>query len=133
MNREYRCPKCKAMLNPDRSVILTATHGDICVLIGFHPQPGNYEVYLPPGVRAKKGSKWDFACPVCQASLTAEEADNLCELELCMEGKTLRLFFSRIAGEQATFVVREDDLKEKHGADLLQYDPLWAQLKYIRY
>jgi len=66
MSKDYFCPKCKAMLNPDRSVILTAAHGDTRALIGFHPQPGNYEVCLPPGVRAEKDSRWDFFCPVCQ-------------------------------------------------------------------
>lgn len=133
MNREYHCPRCKAMLNPDRSVILTASCGEVRVLVGFHHEPGNYEVYLPSGTHAEAGTKWDFACPVCRASLTAEADDNLCELELRTEQQTLKLFFSRIAGEQATFVVREDKLEESHGEDAVQYDPLWAQLKYIRY
>jgi hypothetical protein len=133
MSKDYCCPSCGAVLNPDRSVILTAVHGDIRVLIGFHPEPGNYEVYLPTGVRAEEGSKWGFSCPVCRADLTAEENVDLCELLMREEDRESRLLFSRIAGEQATFVVREDRLEETHGTDAAEYDPLWAQLKYIRY
>ena len=133
MSWDYCCPRCKTALNPDRSVILAAAHGDTRVLIGFHPKPGNYEVYLPPNVRTEEGSRWDFYCPVCQANLTAAEDDNLCELELWADKKPLRLFFSRVAGEHATFVVHEDTLSEKHGDDSVHYDPLWAHLKYIRY
>jgi hypothetical protein len=132
MSKDYCCPRCEAVLNPDRSVILTATLGDIRILIGFHPEPGNYEIYLPPGFHAVPGSRWDFSCPVCQASLTAEEDPNLCRLVLREDGEESRLLFSRIAGQQATFVVREDRVEEAHGADTVHYDPLWAQLKYIR-
>jgi len=49
-----------------------------------------------------------------------------------VDNKALRLFFSRITGEQATFVIREDSLEEKHGTESPRYDSLWAQLKYIR-
>ena len=132
MSRDYCCPACRAVLNPDRSVILTAVHGDTRVLIGFHPEPGNYEIYLPTGVRAEDGSCWDFYCPACQASLKAAVTDDLCQLILREDGRVSYLFFSRIAGEQATFIVREDRVAETHGEHSVRYDPLWAQLKYIR-
>jgi len=132
MSRDYHCPMCQAALNPDRSVILLATHDDTRALIGFHPQPGQYEIFLPPGVQADAGSRWNFACPVCQADLTAEENKDLCQLELWADGERSRLLFSRVAGEQATFVMRDGELEE-HGSDALIYGPLLAQMKYIRY
>ncbi|MBD3221289.1 hypothetical protein GF314_08590 [bacterium] len=132
MSKDYRCPRCEAVLNPDRSVILVAAHGPTRALIGFHPEPGNYEVYLPPGVAAEQGSRWDFSCPLCHADLAAAENEDLCELELREDDATSRLLFSRIAGEQATFVLREDHVEQAHGSDAVRFDPIWAQLKYIR-
>jgi hypothetical protein len=104
MRTDYCCPKCQALLNPDRSIILTAAHADTRVLIGFQPQPGNYEVYLPSGVSAEAGTQWEYSCPVCQAALTAEEDTNLCHLEMRVGDEVRKLLFSRIAGEQATFI-----------------------------
>jgi hypothetical protein len=120
------------MLNPDRSVILTAAHAGTRVLIGLHPQPGKYEVYLPPNTETGDGTKWDFGCPVCQDNLATEEDANLCELELWVDEKPLRILFSSIAGEHATFVVRHDTVEEKHGKDAARYSKLWSKNKFIR-
>jgi len=131
MSRSYHCPACQAALDPDRSVILLAHHGDTHALVGFHPQPGEYEVYLPTGLSVEAGSRWDFACPVCQASLSLPECPDLCGLELRQDGLSLRLLFSCIAGEQATFVVRDDGM-DVHGEDAVRYGTLVAQLKYLK-
>ena len=133
MSKDYRCPRCEATLNPDRSVILIAVHAETRALVGFHPEPGNYEVYLPPGVQVEKGSRWLFSCPLCHADLTAEENEDLCQLVLADGEETARVLFSRIAGEQATFLVGGDRVQATHGPDTDRFDPLWAQLKYIRY
>lgn len=133
MSKDYRCPRCEATLNPDRSVILVAAHAETRALIGFHPEPGNYEVYLPPGIQVEEGSRWLFSCPLCQADLTAAENEDLCHLQVVEGETTSRVLFSRIAGEQATFIVGEDRVEQTHGDDSVRFDPLWAQLKYIRY
>ena len=82
--------------------------------------------------RSMSVATYSIVRPVCRASIVAAEHENFCCLELREGGDATRLFFSRIAGEQATFVLREDHVKEAHGADAPRYDPLWAQLKYIR-
>ena len=72
MSWEYSCPKCDSMLNPDRSVILAMSRDDVDCLVGLHPQPGKYEVYLPPRVTAEDGTQWNFSCPVCRKPLATE-------------------------------------------------------------
>jgi hypothetical protein len=131
MSWEYSCPKCKCMLNPDRSIILTVQYQNVRALVGFHPKPGQYEVQLPPGMAAENGTKWDFICPVCQVNLKTSEDPNLCELALRMDDQQLRILFSRIAGEHATFILNEGTLKEKHGKDLNRYNLRWGQTKYL--
>ena len=123
MSWEYTCPKCKVMLNPDRSVILEMARDDVNCMIGLHPQPGKYEVFLPPHVYTEDGTRWEFSCPMCKESLTTEEDLNLCELELKVEGSLLQILFSCVAGEHATFIVHDDTLKERYGKDANRYRP----------
>lgn len=123
MSWEYSCPKCKAMLNPDRSVILAMSRDDVDCLVGLHPQPGKYEVYLPPRVATEDGTSWVFSCPMCKRPLTTEEDPSLCELELTVDGDPLRIFFSCIAGEHATFVMHDEKVRERYGEDVGRYHP----------
>ena len=121
MSWSYSCPHCGGMLNPHETIIL----------IGFHPEPGNYVVYLPPGVEAEMGSRWSFFCPVCHGDLASNLADNLCAVDLHTSDESHRVFFSCIAGDQATFVVSADGLKERHGTHADRYEPCLPHLKYI--
>ena len=131
MSWEYCCPKCKTMLNPTKKIILCAAHGETRVMIGLHPQPGKYAVYLPPGVKAEDGQAWEFSCPMCHESLQTAPNSNFCELELILEGQPLRILFSRIAGEHATFVINKDKGREGLGEDQQKYDSQWSQGKTI--
>ena len=108
MRWTYSCPKCRAMLNPGDTIILVAARQDSRHLICFHPEPGNYEIHVPPGVEMAEGTKWDFLCPVCHEDLATEEGSDLCVVSL-QEGETQsKVLFSRVAGEQMTFVTAED-------------------------
>ena len=123
MSWEYTCPKCKVMLNPDRSVILEMARDDVNCMIGLHPQPGKYEVFLPPGVQTEDGTRWEFSCPNCLESLTTREDENLCRLELTVEESKLQILFSCIAGEHATFITHEAAVREKFGENSHKYEP----------
>jgi hypothetical protein len=112
----YACPQCDAMLNPDETVVLIGECGPHRVLMGFHPEPGNYRVYLQPGFELAEGSLWEFFCPVCSQSLMMEYAPGLCALDVATQGVRHRLFFSRIAGEHATFVITAEGI-DNHGSD----------------
>jgi len=111
MNWTYSCPHCESMLNPDETVVLIGECGAHRILIGFHPQPGTYQAYLPPGFEIQEASIWKFSCPVCGRSLVTDATPELCALDMATQGVRHRLFFSRIAGEHATFVISAEGTK----------------------
>jgi hypothetical protein len=110
----YSCPHCKAILNPDATIMLVGVSDDDRIMVGFHPEPGNYRISIPVGHVIEVGSRWDFECPLCRRSLTAEIAPDLCCLDMVTEGARHRVYFSRIAGEHATFVISAEGI-EPHG------------------
>jgi hypothetical protein len=120
MRWTYFCPHCDAGLNPDETIILVAEHDKLRSLIGLHPQPGNYQAYFPPGVEIEPGSACNFYCPVCQHDLAiaAEISASLCAVTGLFDGEKHQVYFSRIAGEQATFVIGKEGIKERHGRDV---------------
>ncbi len=117
MSWSYWCPHCGAGLNPDKTIILIGEYAGSRTMVGFHPQPGNYRAYLPPDVELRQGSRWSFYCPVCQRSLETEAAEGLCALDGLHERDKHRVYFSPVAGEQATFVVTAEGLIERYGRD----------------
>jgi len=131
MSWTYQCPKCSACLNPAETVVLTAARGKTWMLVGLHPEPGNYEVYLPPGIEVEAGERWDFFCPVCQEDLVSEEDENLCALTTSGEEGRATVLFSRLAGEYATFVVERSEIQRAFGEHIDRYDLAQAQLKYL--
>jgi hypothetical protein len=131
MSWSYSCPHCRGMLNPHETIILIGEHAGRRVLVGFHPEPGNYLVHLPPGVEAEQGSRWSFFCPVCHHDLASDLAADLCAIDLRTADDSHRVFFSCIAGDHATFVVSAEGLKESHGAHADKYQASLPHLKYI--
>lgn len=116
-DRFYSCPSCHAGLNPDNTIMLVGEHGGDRSLVGFHPEPGNYEVFSPPDVEVPHGSRWDFFCPVCHANLALAPDEPFCVIDGIYDGITHRVYFSRVAGDQATFVVGDEGHVEPHGSD----------------
>ena len=132
MKWKYSCPHCEASLNPEERVVLRVENGEQRFLAGFHPQPGNYEVDLPPGEEMESGSRWEFFCPVCEQSLTSELSEDLSALDVHSAGQSHRVYFSRIAGEEATFVVSAEGLLEDHGIHTDRYLEQLIHAKYMR-
>lgn len=133
MNPRYSCPRCSAILNPKSYIILLGRRGGQEGLFAFNPEPGNYEVHIPFNVAVNRGEAWDFHCPVCQESLTLSGEINLAALDMMDgAGNWHKVAFSRIAGEQATFVVSQNpdvEVKE-YGVNFSKYEHcLWE--KYI--
>ena len=122
MDWQYKCSKCGSMVNPGGMVTLVAISGGAQMLVGFHPEPGNYDLYKPPGAEFEQGDTWDFFCPVCHTNLKSEDHENLCELIQIVDGVRKRLFFSRIAGERATYVIKDKYEIESHGDHSERYD-----------
>ena len=115
MKWHYRCPACDTTLNPHEAIMVVADWGGRRLLMGFHPEPGNYEVFLPPDVQVVPRAAWEFYCPVCHANLAVEDGDDLCHLDLDEDGVRKKVVFSRIAGEHATFLLGADGLEAHHG------------------
>lgn len=119
----YSCPQCGAALNPGGVVTLVASRPGVRALLGFHPEPGNYQLYVPPGVEVPDGTEWELSCPVCWASLSCPDHRKLAGLVQIVGGERRRLLFSRIAGERATYVLCGDDgVIESHGEHADRYD-----------
>ena len=127
----YSCPSCKAVLNPHDTLVLVAHKEHLRLLIGLHPQPGNYQIFVPPGVEIESGSRWDFLCPACHYDLGTDFASDLCAVDVRTENQDHRIFFSRVAGEHATFVVGPGGLAETHGTEADTYRDAIAHMKYI--
>lgn len=121
MHWTYSCPHCEALLNPEEHVVLRAEREDHRFLAGFHSELGNYEVDLPPGESMPKGTRWDFSCPVCDQSLVSEVSEDLCALDVHTAGETHRVYFSRIAGEEATFTISAEGLLNDYGIHTDRY------------
>jgi hypothetical protein len=123
MEWRFYCPKCGAAVNPAGIVTLIASRGSVVFMIGFNPEPGNYDLYLPFGFALPPGTEWTFSCPVCRADLRSADHQQLCELTLTVGNERRRLLFSRIAGERATYVLRgEGNSIEAHGDHADRYD-----------
>jgi hypothetical protein len=132
MSWKYSCPHCEAPLNPDDRVVLQAECGDRQFSVGLHPQPGNYEVDLPPGEEMPPGTRWELFCPVCEKSLVSELSEDLCALVVTAPGEPHRVYFSRIAGEEATFVVSAEGLLKDYGIHTDRYLEHLVHEKYMR-
>jgi hypothetical protein len=113
-------------------VVLLAESGDRRFLAGLHPQPGNYEVELPPGEEMPPGTRWEFFCPVCERSLVSELSEDLCALVVTSPGEPRSVYFSRIAGEEATFVVSAEGLLKDYGIHTDRYLERLVHAKYMR-
>lgn len=124
MSWHYRCPECKVLLNPDETIILAAAREgtEHKVLVGLSGQPGDYSVFFPPDVETVKGEAWSFYCPICHADLAVKGDDKLCAVERHDDdGHDTQVVFSRITGQQATFVIKSGQLVEEHGMDLKEF------------
>ena len=131
MKWSYACPGCNGVLNPQETIILVALHKDKRLLVGFHPEPGNYTIYTPPGVSVEPGSRWDFYCPLCQTNLSTKENPDLCVIHMLTGARPYRVLFSRVAGRRATFVMGERGIHEQHGDDATHYFRNLLQTKWF--
>jgi len=132
MDWTYSCPHCAATLNPKDTIVLRAELGDRRFLVGFHPQPGNYQVELPQGEELPAGSRCAFSCPVCDRDLVSDLSPELCAIDMKLHDERHRVYFSRVAGVEATFVVSAEGLLTDHGVHTDRYLEAMVHRKYMR-
>lgn len=121
MTDRYHCPFCNATLNPGTKVVLRGSQGERSGLCLLSPQVGDYASVLPEELALRPGDTLRFSCPVCGADLTSPHDTQLCELLLVRDAAPLRVDFSRVYGEHATFVVVGDQVR-RFGDHADKYD-----------
>jgi hypothetical protein len=121
MRNSYHCPHCLASLNPGNKLILRIAHGSRAGLILLSPQVGNYTKILPDGFELADGEGLTVSCPVCAEDLTSPANARFGEVLLRRgDEEFVRVYFSKTYGEEATFVVTNDEV-HAYGPHAEQY------------
>lgn len=106
MNKNYLCPHCRAVLNPNVKVVFVVESGDHRGLMLLNARPGDYGLIADPGFPLEEGQAAVFRCPVCDADLASATAPEFAEiLRVDDAGREVRVEFSRVYGRHATFIV----------------------------
>jgi RNase P subunit RPR2 len=120
MKRDYHCPSCEATLNPGTKIVLRATHGHRKGLILLSPQPGNYDAIIPAELALTAGHSVDLFCPVCGTDLRCPSDERLAGITFQSAREAGKVFFSRLVGEHATWVVTRETVRP-YGEDADRY------------
>ncbi|MFH1843583.1 MAG: hypothetical protein ABIF77_10305 [bacterium] len=124
MKWKYACPNCKAVLNPNVKIILKSRRGKQSGLMLISSRLGNYQTICDEqfGDKVQEGQLVEFSCPVCDAVLTSPASKKLAEILMYREGGDVkRIQFSRVYGEEATFMI-DGDTVVPYGEDAAAYD-----------
>ena len=133
MGRSYYCPHCRKMLNPGTKVIFLVENGDDRELMLLSAKLGEYSVVHSRSMNFEEGKIYTFRCPICRSDLTSSLDENLVDILTQTDDEMLiRVSFSRVFGEQATFgevVGRIDDPAhgEERRTDVEQRHPRQQQ------
>ena len=123
METNYICPKCKSYLNIADKIVLSLKIKDNQEgLILFEKELGNYNIKKHDIIEYKKGDILGFYCPICHENLATDNVNsNLAKIiMLDEEGKEFEIVFSKVAGEHATYKIRENEV-EPYGKDSNKY------------
>ena len=112
MKRNYHCPKCFGILNPNVKIIVKAECQGRKALLLFSPQPGNYDVIAPDSFPLKKNDEVRFSCPLCSRDLTSKRDKDMAEISFSSQGGHAgRVVFSRVFGHQETYFVTQEEVR----------------------
>lgn len=112
MKRNYHCPKCHGILNPNVKIVLKTEHAGRAALLLFSPQPGNYHVIVPESFPLKKNDEVRFFCPLCGRDLTSKRNRMMAELHFTTAGgQAGTAVFSRIFGHHETYFVTKEEVR----------------------
>jgi len=106
MKKNFRCPHCRAVLNPNVKIVFIVAKGDHRGLLLLNARPGDYGLIADPDFSLAAGDVCDFFCPVCDANLVSEASDDFAEIVLVHDNNTeSKVEFSRTFGKHATFII----------------------------
>ena len=123
MSRSFYCPHCSKLLNPHRKVIFLVEDGNDLELVLLSAQLGDYSAVHSRSIEFVEGAAYTFRCPLCRADLTSSVNNRLVDL-LTREdedGQQMRVSFSRVHGEEATFLMADDEVNS-FGSDASNYE-----------
>ena len=123
MSRSFYCPHCNKLLNPHRKVIFLVENGNELELVLLSAKLGDYSAVHSRSIELVEGAVYTFRCPVCRADLTSSINHRLVDLK-SREGEDdplVRVSFSRVHGEEATFVMADDGV-DSFGSDASRYE-----------
>ncbi len=117
MKRDYHCPWCDGLLNPNVKIILKAERAGRAALVLFSPQPGNYHVIVPPSFPLKKKDEVRFSCPLCSRDLTSSRDPTKAQIRFVgPAGQSGVTVFSRVYGHHETYFVTKEEVRS-YGED----------------
>ena len=112
MKRNYHCPKCYGILNPNVKIILKTECAGRTALLLFSPQPGNYHVIAPESFQLKRNDEVRFSCPLCSRDLTSKRDKQMAEISFSSPGgDSGRVVFSRVYGHHETYFVTKEEVR----------------------
>ncbi len=120
LKKQFLCPKCRVELNPGTKIILKAHLSSLKGLFLFSPSLGDYEVISPSDFPTHPGEEIEFSCPVCSFDLSSSRSERFAELLFIIGDDEGQVIFSKVVGEQATFLVMPDHT-EQFGKDVEGY------------
>ena len=132
MKITYLCPHCRAAINADNNIILSAKKDSKNKgLILLHEEIGNYSSISSPSLQIEEGEVVDIFCPVCHESLNIPFKEDLARYIRIDENlKESFIIISRRYGERITFKVEDNKHVESYGEKLSRFiDPDWFLVK----
>lgn len=121
MKRDYLCPHCKGKLNVENKVIFSTKTKKDFGLICLSADLGNYEFVNHPSYKIENDEHVQFFCPICHKKLQAQNVnDNLAMIIMFENEQTNYVYFSKIAGEKCTYVIKDSKITG-YGEDAYKY------------
>lgn len=128
-DNDYLCPKCKGHLNVNGHLIFaTKTKRNHKGLLMLDAKVGEYKYKHHDKFHLEEGELVDFECPICQTDLTAANRKDHAMIYMVgiEDNFEYELYFSKVAGNQSTYVVAHDNI-ESFGDDALDFEDLYYE------
>lgn len=129
MSNRFLCPKCRAELKIRENIIFTGEteHGQKGILL-LSQDLGNYNLLHDPDFKYSDGEHIHFFCPICQFGLGIPDvSDDLAEVVMIDENnEEYEIVFSIIAGKKCTIKIKDNNIIEKFGNDVSDYQNYWG-------
>ncbi len=128
MKPKYVCPICQGQLDVNESIVLIARTSDgNRGLVFLHTEIGNYEKHISSSIEIKEGDNVDFLCPYCHSSIDyyKKKTEFAILFQVDSRGRTSKVIFSKIYGEECTHHIDEDEVKSYGECAKKYMDPEW--------